>query len=77
MLAEANPPACTSRLLDGMQGRNVALARSVLRMDDVRGVLRHYHDVGTRDALHSLLRSRNRVTSCFKRAVEMSSVQTV
>lgn len=31
------------RLLGGMQGRNIALVRSVLRMDEVRGVLRHYH----------------------------------
>lgn len=38
-------------LLSGMQGRNIALVRAVLRMDDVRGVLRHYNgrrDAGTR-----------------------------
>lgn len=38
----------TTALLASMQGRNLALVREVLRMDDVRGVLRHYH--GRRDA---------------------------
>lgn len=33
----------TIELLDGMQGRNVHIVREVLRMDEVRGVLRHYH----------------------------------
>ena len=37
-LAEA-----TSQLLDSMRGENLALLYDVLRMDDVRGVLRHYH----------------------------------
>lgn len=38
-------PVCTATaaLLDGMQGRNVAVLRELLRMDEVRGVLRHYH----------------------------------
>ena len=35
-------------LIRSMQGRNVALLREVLRTDEVRGVLRHYH--GRRDA---------------------------
>ena len=30
-------------LLEGMQGGNIALVRWVLRNDDVRGVMRHYH----------------------------------
>jgi hypothetical protein len=30
-------------LLDSMQGGNIALVRWVLRNDDVRGVMRHYH----------------------------------
>lgn len=39
-----HPLARSARaLLDGMQGQNVQLLREVLRMDDVRGVLRHYH----------------------------------
>lgn len=33
----------TKRLLSSMQGRNVSHMRQVLRMDEVRGVLRHYH----------------------------------
>lgn len=31
------------RLLDSMQGSNIALLRWVLRNDEVRGVMRHYH----------------------------------
>ena len=31
------------KLLDSMQGGNIALVRWVLRCDDVRGVMRHYH----------------------------------
>ena len=31
------------RLLDSMQGSNIALVRWVLRNDEVRGVMRHYH----------------------------------
>ena len=47
--AAANPVApLATQLLDGMQARNVALVREVLRVDDVRGVLRHYH--GRRNA---------------------------
>ena len=41
-------------LLDSMQGRNVRLVRTVLRSDDVRGVLQHYHgrrNAGTRRTL--------------------------
>ena len=40
-----------TRLLDNMQGRNVAIVRAVLRQDDVKGVLKHYHgrrSAGTR-----------------------------
>lgn len=37
-----------STLLDSMEGRHVEVLRSLLRMDDVRGVLRHYH--GRRNA---------------------------
>ena len=33
----------TKRLLSSMQGRHVSLVRNMLRMDEVRGVLRHYH----------------------------------
>lgn len=51
----ANPMApLASRLLDGMQGQNVALMRQVLRADPVRGVMRHYHgrrNSGTRRTL--------------------------
>ena len=35
--------AATRALLDGMQGNHVELVRELLRMDEVRGVLRHYH----------------------------------
>ena len=35
-------------MMDSMQGRNINLVRDVLRMDEVRGVLRHYH--GRRDS---------------------------
>ena len=35
-------------VLSGMQGQNVALVRALLRSDDVRSVLRHYH--GRRNA---------------------------
>lgn len=41
----------TERFLASMQGRNVALLREVLRSDEVKTVLRHYHgrrDAGTR-----------------------------
>ena len=42
--AAANPIApVAARLLESMQGRDVALMRKVLRMDEVRGVLGHYH----------------------------------
>ena len=42
--AEANLFAPYARkLLDSMQGSNIALVRWVLRNDDVRGVMRHYH----------------------------------
>jgi len=43
-------PVChaAGRLLDSMQGRHVQLVRKLLRMDEVRGVLRHYH--GRRNA---------------------------
>lgn len=42
--ASIHPVApATTKLLDSMQGRNVALLRELLRMDEVRGVLRHYH----------------------------------
>lgn len=55
-----NPVApFATRLLDSMQGRNVQLMRIVLRMDDVRGVLRHYH--GRRNA-------GTRRTICFAKA---------
>lgn len=37
-----------TELLDSMQGRHIAMVRWVLRTDDVRGVLRHYH--GRRNA---------------------------
>jgi hypothetical protein len=43
-----------TRLLDSMRGENVAVVRQVLRSDDVRGVLQHYHgrrDAGTRRTL--------------------------
>lgn len=43
-----------ARFLDSMQGRNVALLREVLRTDQVRGVLAHYHgrrSSGTRRTL--------------------------
>tara|TARA_B110000046_G_scaffold20720_2_gene19623 strand:- start:4751 stop:5719 length:969 start_codon:yes stop_codon:yes gene_type:complete len=47
--AAANPVApLAAALLDSMQARNVALVREVLRVDAVRGVLRHYH--GRRNA---------------------------
>jgi hypothetical protein len=32
-----------SRLLDGIRARDMTLVRKLMRMDDVRGVLRHYH----------------------------------
>lgn len=35
--------ASTAKLLESMQGRNIAVLRDLLRMDEVRGVLRHYH----------------------------------
>ena len=39
-----NPVAPLAKaLMDGMQGRNLALVREVLRADEVRGVLQHYH----------------------------------
>lgn len=37
-----------SALLDSMQGQNIAILREVLRCDDVKGVLGHYH--GRRNA---------------------------
>ena len=41
---DVHPLARTvSTLLNGMQGQNVCLVRDVLRLDEVRGVLRHYH----------------------------------
>ncbi|MEC7001500.1 MAG: hypothetical protein VXX04_06655 [Actinomycetota bacterium] len=42
--AEHHPAAeATRALLDSMQGNHVELVRELLRMDEVRGVLRHYH----------------------------------
>ena len=44
----------TCELLDSMQGRNVQILRTVLRMDEIRGVLAHYHgrrNAGTRRTL--------------------------
>lgn len=42
--SKINPIAtATNLLLESMQGRNVAVLRELLRMDEVRGVLRHYH----------------------------------
>ena len=53
--AEANPLADSAvAMLDSMQGRNLALLREVLRTDEVRGVLQHYHGrrcAGTRRTL--------------------------
>jgi hypothetical protein len=53
--ALAHPLAQHTRaLLDTVQGRNLALVREVLRTDEVRGVLRHYHgrrNAGTRRTL--------------------------
>ena len=53
--AAVNPVApIAAKLLDSMQGCNKKLLREVLRHDDVRGVLRHYHgrrDAGTRRTL--------------------------
>lgn len=53
--AKAHPVAAQARsLLDTVQGRNLALVREVLRTDEVRGVLRHYHgrrNAGTRRTL--------------------------
>lgn len=47
--AQLNPVAAHARaLLKSMQGRNLALVREVLRTDEVKGVLRHYH--GRRNA---------------------------
>ena len=47
--AQLNPVAAHARrFLASMQGRNLALVREVLRTDEVRGVLRHYH--GRRNA---------------------------
>lgn len=46
--------AVTKQLLDSMQGQNKDLLREVLRLDDVRGVFRHYHgrrNAGTRRTL--------------------------
>lgn len=44
MRKRAHPFASlASTLLDDMQGRNRTLVRALLRDDDVRGVLRHYH----------------------------------
>lgn len=52
---KVHPVAARTRdLLDSMQGQNLALLREVLRSDDVRGVLRHYHgrrNAGTRRTL--------------------------
>lgn len=51
----ANPFATLAcELLDGMQGRNIALVRALLRTDEVRGTLGHYHGrrrAGTRRTL--------------------------
>lgn len=42
--AEAHPlRASVNALLDGMRDRDLQLVRYLLRTDDVRGVLRHYH----------------------------------
>ena len=43
-----------STLLTSMQGRNISVLREVMRTDDVKGVLRHYHgrrNAGTRKTL--------------------------
>lgn len=41
---DANPMVSLAiKLLKSMQGRNIALVREVLRTDDVRGVMAHYH----------------------------------
>lgn len=52
---EVHPTLSVTRtLLSNMQGRNVSLLRTLLRMDDVKGVLRHYNgrrDAGTRRTL--------------------------
>ena len=43
-----------TQLLESMQRRNLSLVRAVLRVDEVRGVLRHYHgrrNAGTRRTL--------------------------
>jgi hypothetical protein len=52
---EVNGIACAAgRLLDTMQGRNLRVLREVLRSDQVRGVLAHYHgrrNSGTRRTL--------------------------
>ena len=63
MRADMNPVVRSARaMLDSMQGRNIALVRELLRMDDVRGVLRHYH--GRRS-------SGTRRTLALARGVEM------
>ena len=44
MRGSINPVSvATNRLLTSMQGRNTSVLRDLLRMDEVRGVLRHYH----------------------------------
>lgn len=54
--AKINPISnATARLLESMQGRNISLTRNVLRMDEVRGVLRHYHG-RRRSGTHCTLR---------------------
>lgn len=47
-------PRIAKKLIDGTQARNLRLVRALLRSDDVRGVLRHYHGrrcAGTRRTL--------------------------
>lgn len=55
MRARVNPLASPcAHLLEGMQGKNLSLLRSVLRSDKVRDVLGHYHgrrNAGTRRTL--------------------------
>jgi hypothetical protein len=42
--ASINPVSSAAcELLNGMQGSNISHLRQLLRMDEVRGVLRHYH----------------------------------
>jgi hypothetical protein len=45
-------------LLDSMQGTNIALVRDLLRQDEVRGVLRHYHGRRCSGTRHTLALAR-------------------